>query len=251
MSVLFISDLHLDAEHPELTAFFLAFLSQRVPGAEALYILGDFFEVWVGDDEHAPLHETVASALREVAKGGTTVFLMRGNRDFLLGADYAERCGATLIEEPWQITCPDGAPLLLMHGDALCIDDYEYQKFRALSRQAAWQKQVLSRPLNERQTMARQLRQISMAKNQGKPKMIMDVTPAEVQRVMQAHGVHRLLHGHTHRPAVHTITLNDAQPAERYVLGDWHDTTVYAEADAHGIRLIPLAARELLQTAAT
>ncbi len=220
MTTLFISDLHLEESRPDITAAFLAFLKDKAHGVERLYILGDFFEAWIGDDERTPLQEQVAAALREVNASGTEIFLMHGNRDFLIGQDYCERAGATLLDDPTVVDLY-GTPTLLMHGDSLCTADVEYQKFRANMRNPQWQQMILQRPLADRQQMARQLREISMAKNQGKEETIMDVTPEEVVREMEAHGVQRLIHGHTHRPAEHELEAN-GQPAKRIVLGDWH-----------------------------
>lgn len=220
MTTLFISDLHLEESRPDITDAFLAFLKHKAHGVERLYILGDFFEAWIGDDERTPLQEQVAAALREVSASGTEIFLMHGNRDFLIGQDYCERAGATLLDDPTVVDLY-GTPTLLMHGDSLCTADVEYQKFRANMRNPQWQQMILQRPLADRQQMARQLREISMAKNQGKEETIMDVTPEEVVREMEAHGVQRLIHGHTHRPAEHELEAN-GQPAKRIVLGDWH-----------------------------
>ncbi|OEY67160.1 UDP-2,3-diacylglucosamine diphosphatase [Marinobacter sp. X15-166B] len=216
---LFISDLHLEENRPDITRAFFEFLQQQAPGAERLYILGDFFEAWIGDDEQTPLQNQVADALHALATSGTEVFLMHGNRDFLIGETYCQRAGATLLPDPTVIDLY-GTPTLLMHGDSLCTADVEYQKFRATMRNTQWQDMFLQRPLEDRQTTARQLREISMAKNQGKAEFIMDVTPEEVIRVMEAHDVQHLIHGHTHRPAIHRLEVNGTD-ATRIVLGDW------------------------------
>lgn len=221
MSTLFISDLHLEESRPDITDAFLAFLDNRAMGVEHLYILGDFFEAWIGDDERTPLQEQVAGALRNVADSGTEIFLMHGNRDFLIGEEFCHRAGATLLDDPTVIDLY-GTPTLLMHGDSLCTADVEYQKFRANMRNPQMQKMMLARPLEDRQKMARQLRDMSMAKNQGKAEAIMDVTPEEVVREMEAHGVQRLIHGHTHRPATHELEAN-GKDARRIVLGDWDE----------------------------
>ena len=227
MTTLFISDLHLEESRPDITRAFLAFLEQKAAGAKRLYILGDFFEAWIGDDERTPLQEKVAAALRNVSGGGTEIFLMHGNRDFLIGANFCDRAGAALLEDPSVIDLY-GTPTLLMHGDSLCTTDEEYQKFRVNMRNPQWQKMVLQRPLKDGQQMARQLREISMAKNQDKEEFIMDVTPGEVVREMEAHGVQRMIHGHTHRPAEHALTAN-GQPAKRIVLGDWAENVWWLE----------------------
>ncbi|MBC7183235.1 MAG: UDP-2,3-diacylglucosamine diphosphatase [Marinobacter sp.] len=227
MTTLFISDLHLEESRPDITEAFLTFLDEKARGVDQLYILGDFFEAWIGDDERTPLQEQIAAALRKLRDSGTGIFLMHGNRDFLIGQDFCDRAGATLLDDPTVIDLY-GTPTLLMHGDSLCTADVEYQKFRATMRNPQWQQMILQRPLADRQQMARQLREISMAKNQGKEEFIMDVTPEEVVREMEAHGVQRMIHGHTHRPAEHELTAN-GQPARRVVLGDWAENVWWLE----------------------
>jgi UDP-2,3-diacylglucosamine hydrolase len=228
VTTLFISDLHLEESRPDITGAFLGFLQERAMGVESLYILGDFFEAWIGDDENTPLQQQVAEALREVRDSGTRIFLMHGNRDFLIGQDYCSRFDGTLLDDPTVIDMY-GTPTLLMHGDSLCTADVEYQKFRARMRDPQMQKMMLARPLADRQQMARQLREMSMAKNQGKEEYIMDVTPEEVVKEMEAHNVQRMIHGHTHRPAVHDLEAN-GQPARRIVLGDWESHIWWLEA---------------------
>ncbi len=176
MTTLFISDLHLEESRPDITEAFLGFLDGTASGVDQLYILGDFFEAWIGDDERTPLQEQIAAALRRLIDSGTGIFLMHGNRDFLIGEDFCERAGATLLDDPTVIDL-HGTPTLLLHGDSLCTADVEYQKFRANMRNPQWQQMILQRPLEDRQQMARQLREISMAKNQGKEEFFMDVTP--------------------------------------------------------------------------
>lgn len=219
MTTLFISDLHLEEERRDITDAFLGFLKDKAVHAETLYILGDFFEAWIGDDEHTPLQDEVAAALKSLTDQGVDLFLMHGNRDFLIGEDYCIRVGGTLLNDPTVVDLY-GTPTLLMHGDSLCTADVEYQKFRANMRNPQWQAMFLKRPLADRQVVARQLREMSMAKNQGKKEDIMDVTKDEVVRVMEEHGVQRLIHGHTHRPAIHDLEAN-GEPAKRFVLGDW------------------------------
>jgi UDP-2,3-diacylglucosamine hydrolase len=220
VTTLFISDLHLEESRPDITDAFLAFLREKAAGVEQLYILGDFFEAWIGDDERTPLQEQVASALKQLSDSGTHIFLMHGNRDFLIGEEFCHRSGATLLDDPTVIDLY-GTPTLLLHGDSLCTADVEYQKFRANMRNPQMQKMMLARPLEDRQQMAKQLRALSMAKNQGKAEDIMDVTPEEVVKELEAHGVQLMIHGHTHRPAVHQLEAN-GKPARRIVLGDWH-----------------------------
>ena len=227
MSTLFISDLHLEESRPDITEAFLGFLDEKARSADVLYILGDFFESWIGDDEHTPLQLQIATALRTLSDDGMEIFLMHSNRDFLIGEDFCERAGATLLNDPALVNLY-GTRTLLMHGDSLCTADEEYQKFRASMRNPQWQQMILQRPLADRQQMARQLREISMAKNQGKAEAIMDVTPEAVVKEMQHHGVTRLIHGHTHRPAEHALTVNGIA-AKRIVLGDWHENVWWLE----------------------
>lgn len=228
MTTLFISDLHLEESRPDITRALLHFLKDKATGAERLYILGDFFEAWIGDDEHTPLQDEIAAALRGLSDGGTELFLMHGNRDFLIGEDFCKRIGGQLLEDPTVVDLY-GTPTLLMHGDSLCTADVEYQKFRTTMRNRQWQEMFLKRPLEDRQTTARQLREISMAKNKGKEMAIMDVTPDEVVKAMEEYGVQRLIHGHTHRPATHDLEAN-GQPAQRMVLGDWDRSIWWIEA---------------------
>ena len=236
---LFISDLHLDADHPAITGCFLNFL-QKASGCDALYILGDFFEVWVGDDDSSALTETVANALFTLAANGTRIFLMHGNRDFLLGPDYASRCGATLLAEPAIVDCY-GQKVLLLHGDSLCTRDIEYMKFRKMVRSERWQNDFLERSLVERHMIAQQARQQSREKSGMKASDIMDVTPQEVLDLLQEKQVNLMIHGHTHRPAVHTIRLqepiNGRDEAVRIVLGSWDSKGWALEFTADGYEL--------------
>ncbi|WP_097461116.1 UDP-2,3-diacylglucosamine diphosphatase [Mangrovitalea sediminis] len=241
MTVLFISDLHLEEERPDITRAFLQFLERHACQAESLYILGDFFESWIGDDERTPLQDEVAAALSALNRQhGTRLYLMHGNRDFLIGEDFCTRAGASLLNDPTVIDL-FGTPTLLMHGDSLCTLDVGYQKFRQNMRNPQWQAMFLRRPLPDRQQVARQLREISMAQNKGKEESIMDVTPEEVIREMEEHNVARLIHGHTHRPAVHDIEVA-GEAAARYVLGDWDKALWY-------LRVEPGKAPELIQEA--
>ncbi|WP_299310432.1 UDP-2,3-diacylglucosamine diphosphatase [uncultured Halomonas sp.] len=229
MASLLISDLHLQPSAPEVTEAFLRWLEERACGCEALYILGDLFEAWIGDDlldltgqdptGNADLAIRVARALRRLADDGSMLYLMHGNRDFLLGERFAAEAGATLLPDPSVVTL-GGQRVLLMHGDSLCTLDAEYQAFRAQARNPLWQAQVLSMPLEQRLALAKQLREQSGEANSNKAEDIMDVTQDEVCRVMAEHEVTTLIHGHTHRPAVHELVVGDA-PARRYVLGDW------------------------------
>ena len=232
MTTLFISDLHLEEERPEITGAFFEFLDNKAQGIDALYILGDFFEAWIGDDENTPLQIEVKNKLRETSGSGTQIFLMHGNRDFLIGQQFCEETGANLLEDPTTVNLY-GKDVLLMHGDSLCTNDIEYMKFRKNMRDSEWQVLFLKRSLPERQVVAQQLRAISQAKNKGKTLEIMDVTPSEVEASLMKHNVDTLIHGHTHRPAVHEIEV-DGKAAKRIVLGDWEKNVWYLKADTTG-----------------
>lgn len=236
---LFISDLHLTAERPAACARFLRFLDKTAQNAEALYILGDFFEAWVGDDALAdPFHAQVAAALQQLVARGVQLFVMHGNRDFLLGEDFTQATGANLLQEPHVVTLY-GQPTLLLHGDTLCTDDLDYQRFRRLVRDPAWQAGFLARPSAERVALARQLRAQSERVKGNKRPEIMDVNPEAVRAAFRRHGVQRMIHGHTHRPAHHRLRV-DAQACERWVLPDWYDTGGYLICNAAGCKLIYL-----------
>ncbi|WP_136255771.1 UDP-2,3-diacylglucosamine diphosphatase [Onishia niordana] len=229
MTTLLISDLHLHPGAPEVTDGFVTYLEHTASKADALYILGDFFEAWVGDDildlpeaepsGNAALVNRVVEALRTLSSAGTAIYLMHGNRDFLIGKRFADACGATLLDDPTRLNSAD-EPVLLMHGDSLCTRDDAYMAFRAKARDPQWQAQILAMSIPERLALAKQIREQSGDANSNKAEDIMDVTPDEVIKEMTAHGVTTLIHGHTHRPAVHQVTLDD-QPAARIVLGDW------------------------------
>ncbi|MFV8782403.1 UDP-2,3-diacylglucosamine diphosphatase [Microbulbifer sp. SA54] len=236
MTSFIISDLHLDESRPALTRAFFDFLHGQAAGAKALYILGDFFEVWIGDDDDAPLAQEVARQLKVYADKGTAVFLMHGNRDFLLGEDYAERCGATLLPDP-SLAKLGGEQVLLMHGDSLCTRDLEYMAFRQQARNPQWQQALLAKPLEERRQIAAQIRAASKSMNSNKAEDIMDVTPEEVAAVMRKFGVQTLVHGHTHRPARHQLEI-DGNPAQRIVLGDWGKLGWCIRANENGLELL-------------
>jgi UDP-2,3-diacylglucosamine hydrolase len=239
-ATLFISDLHLDPARPAITSLLLNFLAQPARQAEALYILGDLFEAWIGDDDDAELGRTVAAALQTLTDAGVPAYFLHGNRDFLLGERFAAASGIQLLPESLIIQLV-GEPVLLLHGDTLCIDDVEYQAFRAKVRDPAWQEQILALPLAQRRALAGQLRETSRQAGQQKAADITDVNPAEVQRVMRVQGVQHLIHGHTHRPAIHEWLL-DGQPARRAVLGDWQEQQgSVLRCDTDGWRLEPLA----------
>jgi UDP-2,3-diacylglucosamine hydrolase len=238
VSTLFISDLHLDSSRPEITALFLRFLREEAAIAESLYILGDLFEAWVGDDAPGEPAASVRAALREVVDGGTRVFLMRGNRDFLFGPRFAAESGAQLLPDPAMVNLY-GEPALLMHGDLLCTDDAAYQQFRSMVRKPEWQEDFLARPLAERLEYAEKARAASKQHQSGAMESIMDVTPATVEATMARHGAARLIHGHTHRPAIHPLTVNGRR-AQRIVLGDWYTQGSVLRADADGFELAAL-----------
>jgi len=221
MSTLFISDLHLDAARPHIVELFTRFIAADARAAEALYILGDLFESWIGDDDDSPLALQVAQSLYALKQSGVPVFFMHGNRDFLLGEAYAKRAGMTLLDDPTVIEF-GGQPTLLMHGDTLCTDDAAYQEFRAVVRNPDWQKQFRARSLSERHAFAAQARAESVKHTAGAKPEIMDVNQAAVLAAMRKHGVRTLIHGHTHRPATHRFEV-DGQAAERIVLGDWYE----------------------------
>ncbi len=233
MRTLFISDLHLAPERPQITEQFLRFTRTTAPGADALYILGDLFEYWVGDDDpEDPLNGTVSAALSALAAAGTRVFLMRGNRDVLLGVAFAARCGATLLDDPVLINL-HGIPTLLTHGDALCTDDVDYQRFRAYARDPDNQTKFLAQPIAARREQMRGMRAQSEASKQQKTEAIMDVAPDAVDALLRQHGYPRLIHGHTHRPARHLHAV-DGHTCERWVLNDWYETGGYLRCDAAG-----------------
>lgn len=220
MSILFISDLHLHESRPQITRAFFHFLHTQAAQAETLYILGDFFDAWIGDDDDTKLPKQVAAELFALSQQGIAIYFQHGNRDFLLGESYAHKAGMTLIPETSVIDLY-GTPTLLLHGDTLCTADKDYQQFRSMVRSSQWQQQILAQPLAARRALAKQLRDKSQSMNSLKAEDIMDVTPAEVVAQMAKNNVTRLIHGHTHRPARHKLNLN-GKIAERIVLGDWH-----------------------------
>lgn len=217
MPVLFISDLHLAPERPEVTRAFLVFLQQRAVHASALYVLGDLFEAWIGDDDPSDLSLDVQAALRELSNSGTTIYVQQGNRDFMLGKRFMANTGANLLPEEHLIEHED-FQALVMHGDSLCIDDIEYQRFRRKARHPIYKWLLARLPVKRRQKLAADWRAKSKAANSNKPSAIMDVNPQAVEAVMNKWSVRTLIHGHTHRPDRHRLTNG-----ERIVLGDWHD----------------------------
>ena len=239
MSLLLVSDLHLDASRPATTRAFLDLLAGEARDCEALYILGDLFEAWVGDDDPGEPGASVCAALRALSESGVPVFLMRGNRDFLYGQRMAERCGATLLPDPC-VAVLQGVPTLLMHGDLLCTDDAAYQAFRRQVRDPAWQANFLAQPLAARQAFAAQARAASREHQQGLSETITDVNPRAVEDTLALYGVSRLIHGHTHRPAMHSLQVG-GRPAQRIVLGDWYDQGSVLRIAPEGLVLEALA----------
>lgn len=234
MSTLFVSDLHLDANSPEIGDQFTVFLRERAIHADALYILGDLFESWVGDDDPQPERQRIAAELNRLQRAGVPCFFTHGNRDFLVGERFAADAGLEILDEETVIDL-FGTKLLVMHGDSLCTDDSEYQEFRATVRDENWQKNFLALPLEQRLALAVQAREHSKARNATAAQYIMDVNEAAVAAALRRNGVHHLLHGHTHRPDVHHFEL-DGSPAMRIVLGDWYEQGSAVEWDAAGPR---------------
>lgn len=237
----FISDLHLDASSSGAQQVLLDFLARINGRAEALYILGDFFEYWVGDDvigtAQAAIFQPVMAQLRQVSDSGVRLYFMHGNRDFLVGEEFAAITGCQLLPEQAVIDLY-GVPTLLLHGDTLCTDDVEYQQVRKVLRSPQWRRQFLALPVGERIRQAEQMRAQSRAAAEGRvEEMILDVSQQAVEETLRKTGVLRMIHGHTHRPATHDFQL-DGQPAQRLVLGDWHaDRGSFLRIDATGVTL--------------
>jgi UDP-2,3-diacylglucosamine hydrolase len=234
VSTLFISDLHLTEARPEANERFIAFLEDQARRAEALYILGDFFEYWIGDDDLAePFNAVIAALLRNLS---LPLYFMHGNRDFLIGERFCAATGATLLEDP-TVHEIQGVKTLLMHGDTLCTDDLDYQAWRRQARDSAFQAAFLSKSLTERRQAIVQMREKSKEVVAGKPAEIMDVNDRAVRQALRAHGVRRLIHGHTHRPGRHAMDL-EGERAERWVLPDWYGRGGYIEVDRKGPKLV-------------
>ncbi len=237
MATLFISDLHLDPARPEITALFLDFLDGEARSADALYILGDLFESWVGDDDPSEAGAAVAERLAALADAGVPVSFMHGNRDFLVGRAYAQRAGMVLLPDPAVILL-DGTPVLLTHGDLLCTGDVEYQAVRRQVRDPRWQAQMLAQPLPARLAFAQQARAASQARagalrDAGTMETVTDVDPATVDEWFTRYGVDTMIHGHTHRPAIHAAQVA-GRACRRIVLGDWFEQGSVLRADADG-----------------
>lgn len=233
--ILLISDLHLHEERPDITGAFLAFLQQHAKHAQALYILGDFFEVWIGDDAISPFQRSIAQALSAVAAGGTQIYLMHGNRDFLIGNDFCRLADCQLLTDPSVVQLA-GEAVLLMHGDSLCTSDKSYIRLRRVLRNPLILFILRNLPLRTRQRLAGDLRAKSKSSTRMKASDITDVNPEEVTRVMAHQHVRTLIHGHTHRPAVHDL----GNKKQRIVLGDWDAQGWYIQASATELKLLAL-----------
>jgi UDP-2,3-diacylglucosamine hydrolase len=221
---LYISDLHLSEERPGANERFFQFLEEDAAGADALYVLGDLFEYWIGDDDlGSAFNAVIVGFFRRLSAAGTRLYFMHGNRDFLVGERFGATTGATLLPDP---SVADG--VLLTHGDTLCTDDLDYQAWRSTARSEAWQRDFLAKPLAERRATVQGLREKSKEVIQAKPAEIMDVNDAAVREAFRRHGVTRLIHGHTHRPGLHRLEV-DGRRCERWVLPDWYGRGGYLE----------------------
>ena len=235
MTTLFISDLHLEADRADIGDQFLQFLSNECSEAEALYILGDLFEAWVGDDNPNAHYAVIRLAIRHLVDGGVPVYFMHGNRDFMIGRRFANETGVEILKDPYPITMY-GQKALLSHGDAMCTDDTQYQRVRVMTRNPDWQASMLAKPLKERLRIATEARRQSLEQTINMSLDIMDVNKDEVERVIREYGVDVLLHGHTHRPDVHTVDLGNRR-AKRIVLGDWYTQGSVLRWDMRGPKL--------------
>jgi UDP-2,3-diacylglucosamine hydrolase len=238
VTTLFISDLHIDASRPEITRRFLHFLATEAAAADALYILGDLFESWVGDDAADPDQSAAISGLRTLTDSGVPCFVMHGNRDFLLGGRFCALTGARLLADPVQVTLY-GEAVLLMHGDALCTDDRAYQRLRATVRNADWQRQFLALSVAQRRALAGAARDGSKAHTAAAPYTITDVNAESVATILRNADAATLLHGHTHRPAVHALRV-DGRECTRIVLGDWYAQGSVLRWNRQGYELLAL-----------
>jgi UDP-2,3-diacylglucosamine hydrolase len=235
MTTLFISDLHLEADRPDIGQQFLQFLQTEANEADDLYILGDLFEAWVGDDDPNTHYFSIKRALRKLVDGGIPVYFMHGNRDFMVGKGFANETGVKILNDPCKVTMY-GRSTLLSHGDILCIDDVQYQRVRKMVRDPDWQANMRAKPLKERLRIAQEARRQSMEQTINKSLEITDVNQDEVERVIKEHNVDVLLHGHTHRPGVHTVDLGNRK-AKRIVLGDWYEQGSVVRWDSRGPKL--------------
>ena len=245
MTKLFIADLHLSEARPDLTNAFIHFLATKATQADELYILGDLFEFWIGDDEQSPLQQQITLALKTLSEQGCRLFYSHGNRDFMIGKRFARECGMTLLPPIYSCEIA-GEKTLLLHGDQLCTDDEAYQRFRRITIWPWLQWVFLHLPLSRRVKIAQQIRQGSHKGKQQKSRSIMDVTPSSVNDCFAQHQATLMIHGHTHRPMIHELSLNNGQKVRRIVLGDWNTDLWYLQIDDRDINLIsqPIATTE-------
>ena len=232
MSIFFISDLHLEQNKPHLTKAFENFINSKVNSHDELFILGDFFEQWIGDDNEDSFIKGIKNTLKLKTAEGLKIYFMHGNRDFLIGDKFCKDVGAKLLKDPFIFNL-NGKKIMLMHGDSLCTDDKDYQEFRNLVRNKDWQKDFLSKDLKERKEVAKSLREISSLENKTKDEAIMDVNQDEVLRIIENHSLDVLIHGHTHRPYIH-----DENGVPRMVLGDWGDFLWFIESSKGDLNLV-------------
>tara|TARA_B100000941_G_scaffold110880_1_gene77759 strand:+ start:331 stop:1041 length:711 start_codon:yes stop_codon:yes gene_type:complete len=232
MSIFFISDLHLEQNKPHLTKAFENFINSKINSRDELFILGDFFEQWIGDDNEDSFIKSIKNILKAKTARGLKIHFMHGNRDFLIGDKFCEEVGVKLLDDPFIINL-NGKKVMLMHGDSLCTDDKAYQDFRNLVRNKDWQEDFLSKDLMERKEVAKNLREISSLENKAKDEAIMDVNQNEVLKVIRNYSIDVLIHGHTHRPCIH-----DENGVPRMVLGDWGDFLWFIESSKGNLNLI-------------
>ncbi len=237
MRSLFASDLHLSESRPAANEAFFRFLEDEAASADALYLLGDLFEYWVGDDDlELPFHAVIAGFLRRLSGDGVSLYVMQGNRDFLMGERFCAATGASFLDDPVLIE-PGGEKTLLLHGDTLCVDDADYQEWRRTARSQAWQDEFLAQPLGERREIILGLRERSRQAIRRKPQAVMDASDAAIRAAFRQHGVSRMVHGHTHRPGHHVLEL-DGRRCERWVLPDWYGAGGYLEIASGAARLV-------------
>ncbi len=236
MTTIFVADLHLCSQRPTLIEGFVEFIKDTVTGCNEFYMLGDIFEAWIGDDYLDPALLTVVNALQTLSNNGTKLYFQRGNRDFLVGESFTNLIGATLLEDSYLVEL-NTQTALVMHGDQLCTDDIEYQKFRTLVRSDNWRSDFLSKSIENRLQIAEHLRTQSKEHSSKKSQEITDVNSDQVVTALVNAEVTLLIHGHTHRPAIHDVQLSNSQKATRMVLGDWGESLWYIKSDEHGCKL--------------